>query len=94
MAGEWTKKHPAIENLTARQRQLDMDGCEVAVSRQAVDETLEVATALYEALEACADDLAAEIEARRHGEVARRIERDLQTVVKARAALAQARGEG
>jgi hypothetical protein len=30
----------AIENLRTVQRQLDMDGCEVAVSRQAVDETL------------------------------------------------------
>jgi hypothetical protein len=30
----------AIENLRTNQRQLDMDGCEVAVSRQALDETL------------------------------------------------------
>lgn len=30
----------AIENLREHQRQLDADGCEVAVSRQAVDETL------------------------------------------------------
>ena len=30
----------AIENLRECQRQLDMDGCEVGVSRQAVDETL------------------------------------------------------
>lgn len=30
----------AIENLRTCQRQLDMDGCEVGVSRQAVDETL------------------------------------------------------
>lgn len=34
---------PAIENLTTCQRQLDMDGCEVGVSRQALDETLAVA---------------------------------------------------
>src|SRR5690606_22838312 len=33
-------RHPAIENLRNCQRQLDMDGCEVGVSRQAVDETL------------------------------------------------------
>lgn len=32
--------HPAIENLRTNQRQLDMDGCEVGVSRQAVVETL------------------------------------------------------
>lgn len=31
---------PAIENLTNCQRQLDMDGCEVGVSRQALDEVL------------------------------------------------------
>lgn len=30
----------AIENLRECQRQLDADGCEVGVSRQAVDETL------------------------------------------------------
>lgn len=29
------------ENLRSNQRQLDMDGCEVGVSRQALDETLE-----------------------------------------------------
>lgn len=32
--------HPAIENLRTCQRQLDMDGCEVGVSRQALEETL------------------------------------------------------
>lgn len=32
--------HPAITNLRDCQRQLDMDGCEVGVSRQALDETL------------------------------------------------------
>lgn len=31
----------ASENLKSNQRQLDMDGCEVGVSRQAIDETLE-----------------------------------------------------
>lgn len=43
---------PAIENLKTCQRQLDMDGCEVGVSRQALDETLDVLSALYEALKA------------------------------------------
>lgn len=32
--------NPAIENLKTNQRQLDADGCEVGVSRQALDETL------------------------------------------------------
>jgi hypothetical protein len=32
--------NPAIENLKINQRQLDMDGCEVGVSRQALDEVL------------------------------------------------------
>lgn len=32
---------PAWTNLTTNQRQLDMDGCEVGVSRQAVDETVD-----------------------------------------------------
>jgi hypothetical protein len=32
--------NPAIEALTNNQRQLDADGCEVGVSRQALDETL------------------------------------------------------
>lgn len=41
--------HPAIENLRDCQRQLDMDGCEVAVSRQALDETLEVLADLLSA---------------------------------------------
>lgn len=42
--------HPAIENLKSNQRQLDMDGCEVGVSRQAVEETLDIASDLYSAL--------------------------------------------
>jgi hypothetical protein len=33
-------EHPAVENLRTCQRQLDADGVEVGVSRQAVDETL------------------------------------------------------
>lgn len=42
--------HAAIENLRGCQRQLDMDGCEVGVSRQAVDETLEITAVLFSAL--------------------------------------------
>lgn len=33
--------NPAYENLRANQRQLDADGCEVGVSRQALDEILD-----------------------------------------------------
>jgi len=43
-------RHPAIENLRNCQRQLDMDGCEVGVSRQAVDETLAEIDRLHSAL--------------------------------------------
>lgn len=32
--------HPAVANLRTNQRQLDVDGCEVGVSRQAVEETI------------------------------------------------------
>lgn len=42
--------HPAIENLRACRRQLDMDGCEVGVSRQALDEALAITAELLEAL--------------------------------------------
>lgn len=42
----------ASENLKSNQRQLDMDGCEVGVSRQAVEETLAEYTALLAALSA------------------------------------------
>jgi len=38
------------KNLMANQRQLDMDGCEVGVSRQALEETLSEHTAMVEAL--------------------------------------------
>jgi hypothetical protein len=38
------------ENLKANQRQLDMDGCEVGVSRQALDETLAEYDAMLAAL--------------------------------------------
>lgn len=33
-------EHPAVANLRSNQRQLDRDGCEVGVSRQALDEAL------------------------------------------------------
>lgn len=35
------KPYDAIDNLKTNQSQLDMDGCMVAVSRQALEETLE-----------------------------------------------------
>lgn len=38
--------NPAYENLRSYQRQLDADGCEVGVSRQALDEILEAFDAL------------------------------------------------
>ena len=41
----------ASDNLKSNQRQLDMDGCEVGVSRQAVDETTTQYDAMLEALE-------------------------------------------
>ena len=40
----------ASENLKRHQSQLDMDGCSVGVSRQAVDETLEQYDAMLAAL--------------------------------------------
>ena len=40
----------AIKNLKTNQRQLDADGCEVGVSRQALDETLVVVEDLAGAL--------------------------------------------
>lgn len=43
-------EHRAIANLRTNQRQLDMDGCEVAVSRQALDETLALTSRLTGAL--------------------------------------------
>lgn len=43
----------AFKNLRTCQRQLDMDGCEVGVSRQALDEVL----AEYEALLAALQEL-------------------------------------
>lgn len=48
---------------------------------------------LLVALKECADDLEVEIRARAVGELPRRIERDLETVTKARAAIAKATGQ-
>ena len=42
---------PAIQNLIDHQRQLDMDGCEVGVSRQALDEALAHIRTLERALD-------------------------------------------
>lgn len=44
--------HGAIDALANNQRQLDMDGCEVGVSRQAVDEVLAGLRAALDALDA------------------------------------------
>jgi len=44
--------HGAIDALANNQRQLDMDGCEVGVSRQAVDEVLAGLRAALAALDA------------------------------------------
>lgn len=43
--------HPAIENLIDNQRQLDADGCEVGVSRQALDEAISITADLLVGLE-------------------------------------------
>lgn len=45
----------ALEALKNNQRQLDMDGCEVGVSRQALDETISAYETLRDALEKIAD---------------------------------------
>lgn len=45
--------HPAIDNLRRCQRQLDADGCEVGVSRQALEEALEIVGELLDALRNC-----------------------------------------
>lgn len=52
MSGESSSvmSNPAVENLRDCQRQLDQDGCEVGVSRQAVCETLELLSELAAAL--------------------------------------------
>jgi len=49
--------------------------------------------ALVRALEECADDLESEINARAAGELPRRISRDMEAVVRARAALVLAKGK-
>jgi hypothetical protein len=43
-------EHHAVANLRTNQRQLDADGCEVGVSRQALDETLSLVDVLMAAL--------------------------------------------
>lgn len=50
--------HPAIENLTENQKQLDADGVMVGVSRQALEETLAVMGKMYAALKEAEDGLA------------------------------------
>lgn len=50
--------HPAVENLTSSQKQLDADGCMVGVSRQALDETLELMGKMHAALVEAKDGLA------------------------------------
>lgn len=47
---------------------------------------------LLQALEECAGDLESEIKARASGELPRRIERDMEAVTRARAAIAKAKG--
>lgn len=51
------EEHPAIVQLRDHQRQLDADGCEVGVSRQAIEETLEIVGELLEALYQYRNDL-------------------------------------
>jgi hypothetical protein len=43
-------EHSALTQLRNHQRQLDQDGCMVGVSRQALDETLELVGDLHQAL--------------------------------------------
>lgn len=47
----------AIENLKTNQRQLDADGCEVGVSRQALDEALALTDNLVALAAQYRDDL-------------------------------------
>jgi hypothetical protein len=78
--------HPAIRNLIEHQRQLDADGIEVGVSRQAVDEAIEITTDLLEALDHLITlfcDLAP---------LGENTEREV-AVVNARAAIAKAQGD-
>lgn len=53
-------------------------------------ENEDILRAVVDALEDCANDLEAEIKARAIGELPRRIERDLQPVVRARELIARA----
>lgn len=55
-------------------------------------ELIAAATELLEALQECAAALEAEIQARAMGELARRVERDMETVRRARAAIEKALG--
>lgn len=47
----------AIENLKTNQRQLDADGCEVGVSRQALDQTLALTDNLIAVVAQYRDDM-------------------------------------
>lgn len=58
--------HGAIDALANNQRQLDMDGCEVGVSRQAVDEVLAGLRAALAALDAETEVKVRELEWRDH----------------------------
>lgn len=50
--------HGAIKNLREHQQQMDIDGCRVGVSRQALDETLDY----IETMHNVHDDLVADLE--------------------------------
>jgi len=63
-------------------------------TRHRIEAARPVQSELVEALRQVTDDLEAEIEGRRDGELPRRIERDLDIVRKARALLAKATGDG
>lgn len=84
--------HPAFVNLTESQRQLDADGCEVGVSRQALDETLALCDTLFERLQAIIDW--ADLALRLPGEFNSHGVRNLDGPVfdEARAAISRARG--
>ena len=61
------KEHPAIANLRSHQRQLDADGCEVGVSRQAIEETLALLAVVADELRDAAAILQSTAEAIVHG---------------------------
>lgn len=83
----------AARNLRSRQRQLDMDGCEVGVSRQALEEVLTEYAGLLESLTEVCDwisgCLAADDDSMPAPEMLRETER---LAAKARAAIAKATG--